>query len=252
MLEPQDLAEVGARFGVSEQQVRRDHLIGHVLAAVATLDEPSLVFFGGTALTWTHLPSGRLSEDIDLFVSGRTAVASHIESVLPRQLRREFPGTTWSPLPTAVRSIDPARLITADGLVVRIQLLDAVEQGWTHIPTERRQLVRRYSDLPDIALQVPTLAGFAAMKSLAWTDRRAARDLFDLAGMATIGGLTRDAAEIFQRSTGRRLAPYDLDGREPPDWDAALRHQTGRLPRAVECLQQVRTAFSQSLGWADR
>jgi predicted nucleotidyltransferase component of viral defense system len=91
MLEPQDLAEVGATFGVAEQQVRRDHLIGHMLAALATLDEPSMVFFGGTALTWTHLPTGRLSEDIDLFVVGRARVAATIESTLPRRLRREFP-----------------------------------------------------------------------------------------------------------------------------------------------------------------
>ena len=71
MLDPRDLAEVATTFGVAEPQVRRDHLIGHVLAALTTVDEPSLVFFGGTALTWTHLPSGRLSEDIDLYVAGR-------------------------------------------------------------------------------------------------------------------------------------------------------------------------------------
>lgn len=251
MLEPEDLAEVGATFGVAEQQVRRDHLIGHMLAALATLDEPSLVFFGGTALTWTHLPTGRLSEDIDLFVVGRARVAATIESTLPRRLRREFPGTSWSPAPTAVRAVDPARVVTPDGLVVRLQILDAAEQGWTHFPIERRQLVDRYQDLPGITMRVPTPAGFAAMKTLAWTDRHAARDLFDLAGLATIDALNREAAEIFRRSTGRRLARYDFDGREPPDWESALRHQTGALRPARDCLDQVRKSFGQALGWDD-
>ncbi len=249
MLDPRDLAEVATTFGVAEQQVRRDHLIGHVLAALATVDEPSLVFFGGTALTWTYLPFGRLSEDVDLYVIDRAGVAPGLESGLPRLLRREFPGSTWSPRLTEVRAVDPARLVSPEGLVVRIQLLDAVDQGWTHFPTERRRLVRRYADLPDITLRVPTLAGFAAMKTLAWTDRRSARDLFDLAGLADLGALGREAAEVFRRSTGRRLGAFDFDGRVPRDWDAALRHQTGSLPPAQECLDAVRAAFGTALGW---
>jgi hypothetical protein len=89
------------------------------------------------------------------------------------------------------------------------------------------------------------------MKTLAWTDRHAARDLFDLAGLATIDALNREAAEIFRRSTGRRLARYDFDGREPPDWESALRHQTGALRPARDCLDQVRKTFGQALGWDD-
>ena len=38
------------------EQVRRDHLISHVLAALATdVSTNDLVFFGGTALSRTHL-----------------------------------------------------------------------------------------------------------------------------------------------------------------------------------------------------
>jgi hypothetical protein len=63
--------------------------------------------------------------------------------------------------------------------------------------------------------------------------------------------LNREAAEIFRRSTGRRLARYDFDGREPPDWESALRHQTGALRPARDCLDQVRKTFGQALGWDD-
>lgn len=48
-------AAVAERFGADLEQVRRDHLISHVLAAIAA-DVPTddLVFFGGTALSRTH------------------------------------------------------------------------------------------------------------------------------------------------------------------------------------------------------
>jgi nucleotidyltransferase AbiEii toxin of type IV toxin-antitoxin system len=247
MLDPRDLRATAATFGVAEAQVRRDHLIGHTLAALADLDLPDLVFLGGTALSWTHLSQGRLSEDIDLMTSERRSAASTIEGQIPRHLRREFPGSSWDPGLLDVRSVSPARLVTPDGLVVRIQLLDAERQGWHDLPTEQRTLVRRYRDVPETVLRVPTLAAFAAMKALAWVDRHAARDLYDLAGLATIGALTKDAAGLFDAATGRPLAAHDF-ARLPADWDTALRHQTGDLPSARECLDAVRDGFAESLG----
>ncbi len=53
MLEPDELADTAAAFGVAEDQVRRDHLISHLLFALAQLKLP-VVFFGGTALARTH------------------------------------------------------------------------------------------------------------------------------------------------------------------------------------------------------
>ena len=61
-------------FGVSVEQVRRDHAISHVLSALSPLDvADSIIFFGGTALSRTLLPRLRLSEDIE--VISRTADA---------------------------------------------------------------------------------------------------------------------------------------------------------------------------------
>jgi Nucleotidyl transferase AbiEii toxin, Type IV TA system len=247
MLDPRDLRATAATFGVAEAQVRRDHLIGHTLAALADLDIPDLVFLGGTALSWTHLSQGRLSEDVDLMAPERRSAASTVERQIPRRLRREFPGSSWDPGLLDVRSISPARLVTPDELVVRIQLLDAGRQGWHEMPTERRTLVHRYRDVPETVLRVPTLAAFAAMKTLAWIDRHAARDLYDLAGLATIGALTPEAADLFAHATGRPLAAHDF-ARLPADWDTALRHQTGNLPSARECLDAVRDGYAQSLG----
>jgi predicted nucleotidyltransferase component of viral defense system len=55
-----------ATFGVAEVQVRRDHAISHILAALSRHRSQELIFFGGTALSRTYLLDERLSEDIDL------------------------------------------------------------------------------------------------------------------------------------------------------------------------------------------
>jgi predicted nucleotidyltransferase component of viral defense system len=246
MLDPRDLRQVAATFRVAEDQVRRDHLIGHALAAIAGMDIAGVTFIGGTALSWTHLPDGRLSEDIDLMTKDRREAAESVEREIPRRLRREYPGVSWSPGLREVRGVAPARLVAPDSPVVRIQLLDVDRQGWHEMPTERMSLVRRYRDVPKTALPVPTLAGFAAMKTLAWIDRHAARDLYDLAGLATLGALDKEAAELFAVATGRPLAIHDFS-RVPSDWEVSLQHQTGNLRSAPECLDAVRHAFAHAL-----
>jgi len=245
MLDPRDLRQTAAIFRVAEGQVRRDHLIGHTLAALARLDIAGLSFIGGTALSWTHLPDGRLSEDIDLIAKDRRDVAELLDREIPRRLRREYPGTSWTPGLLAVRGVTPGRLVAPDGPVVRVQLLDADRQGWHEMPTERRTLVRRYRDVPETKLTVPTLAAFAAMKTLAWVDRHAARDLYDLAGLAALGALGREAAELFGVAIGRPLATHDFS-RIPFDWDESLGHQTGNLPSAQECLDVVRLGYTET------
>ena len=58
-LQPEDLAQVMATFGVAEAQVRRDHAILHILAALSRHRREELIFFGGTALSRTYLLAGR-------------------------------------------------------------------------------------------------------------------------------------------------------------------------------------------------
>jgi predicted nucleotidyltransferase component of viral defense system len=40
------------------EQVRRDHLISHILAALSVSFHEQVIFFGGTALARTYLPPG--------------------------------------------------------------------------------------------------------------------------------------------------------------------------------------------------
>ncbi len=68
MLEQQELRLWAARFGVAPEQIRKDHLISHLLAGVAhSTVARRAIFFGGTALARTHLGDRRVSEGIDLW-----------------------------------------------------------------------------------------------------------------------------------------------------------------------------------------
>lgn len=57
---------VAQQFGVAMDQVERDHLISHLLGFLSRDFGDRIHFIGGTAPARTHLPDGRLSEDIDL------------------------------------------------------------------------------------------------------------------------------------------------------------------------------------------
>lgn len=76
---------VAERFGVDREQVRRDHLLSDVLAAIAVgVSADDVTFFGGTALSRTFLADARLSEDIDLVaIAPRAQLASVIQLSSP-------------------------------------------------------------------------------------------------------------------------------------------------------------------------
>jgi hypothetical protein len=243
MLKQEELERVAAEFGVSDAQVRRDHMISHILLALAELDLP-MTFFGGTALARTFLmdpaAGARLSEDIDLYGPDRRESASILDDRIPRLLRREFPGTSWDPALSAVRSAEPGQLVSREGLRVRVQLLNA-EGDWPAEPTE---VQLRYGDLPaNVRLTVPTLAAFAAMKTAAWVDRHAERDLYDLAGLARLGALGTEAKELFKAHMGWSLAPHVFERLPELNWEVQLSHQTRVLPSAKECLNAVRAGY---------
>ncbi|WP_034268743.1 nucleotidyl transferase AbiEii/AbiGii toxin family protein [Haloechinothrix halophila] len=253
MLDPKELASTASAFGVAEEQVRRDHLISHILAALASLDVP-VVFFGGTALarTWLTGPAngGRLSEDIDLYTDQRQEIAQLLTRQLPVMLRREFPGSSWQPSLDRVRSSEAARLLSRDGIEVRIQLLSTSHHrelaAW---PTDRTTVSLRYSDVDNVTLCVPTLTAFAAMKTAAWMDRTTARDLYDLAALAPLGTLNEETASLVRRITGWTVGPYLFRSLPKFDWNAQLGHQTRDLPPAADCLMRVRASYADALGW---
>lgn len=141
-------------------------------------------------------------------------------------------------------------LTARSGNSVRVQLLDPM--GRPDWPTERRDLLQRYSDVAPAALLVPTLPAFVASKTATWFDRRAPRDLFDLCGLARLGAMTKEAADLFARlgPTGHDPTPWMFDHAPSADeWFAELAGQTHLELTPEEARAVVLTAWAEVLPW---
>jgi predicted nucleotidyltransferase component of viral defense system len=239
-----EAAKVAQQFGVALEQVHRDHLISSILAALqAHADD--LIFFGGTALARTYLPAGRLSEDIDLIAeTDRRSVAQAIGRTIERALRVTHGRVTWTVALADIHDTESASLVTADGLMVRVQLLSA--QGYPPWPTGVHDIDQRYSDIAPTRLRTPARDSFAAWKTAAWFERHAPRDLFDLWALALAGALTTSAAQVFAMHTGLGLPQDHMFSRAPAaqDWHEQLSGQTRLTVSADEAMEVVRSAWA--------
>lgn len=248
---PAEWEAVAAQFGAELQQVRRDHLISHVLAAIARdVPDTDVVFFGGTALARTHLADGRLSEDIDLIaLSPRTGVAGRIQDAVAAGLLRTHGRASWTPELTSTRDAQSAVLGIPDGTSIQVQLLAST--GYPVWPTEVVDIHQRYSDAPQARLRVLTVEAFLAAKVLAWLDRRTPRDLYDLAALSRRGHVNRAAVECLIRFGPSSQPPSaKAFGKAPAQaaWKQALAHQTRLDITASDALEAVKEAWAEAMG----
>lgn len=237
MLEIGELLQVQSLFASSELQVRRDHAISHILAAIQDV-RSEMVFYGGTALSRTFLTDGRLSEDIDLYAEDRKNLCQELDEI-PDLIEQEFPEANWQKIPSQLRDAESTNLSCGSAIQVKVQIVDSHPRGWQKVPVELTEIVQRYSDVPRTRLFVPTFDGFVAMKALAWFDRHAARDLFDLEALSRKGEVTENARELIQRLKGHRLTGAMLDGKVTGDWKQELASQTKLEKTERECLSRV-------------
>lgn len=252
----EDLRRETERFGVAEDQVRRDHLISHMLAAISKACADDLVFFGGTALSRTHLAHARLSEDVDLVATAqRREILDKLVPALDRALRRTHGRPVWDPAFTD-RDIDGA-VMSVSGVRATVSVTVQVLRGdhYPRWPVEPVAIEQRYSDAPPATLTVPTLESFAGWKTSAWHDRSAPRDLYDLWALDDIGALTAEAAGLFSRHgpTGSPPRPFMFD-KAPTEqsWRSSLGGQTRLEIGAEDALRAVRQGWARALGedWA--
>ncbi len=243
VLDPAELRAVAERFGVADEQVRRDHLISHVLAAIDGVD--GVVFYGGTALTRTVLPDLRLSEDIDLIaVRPRSAVVRDLVAAIDRGLARSFGEVRWQPPLEMTRDAQSATLEVQGRLSVQVQVV--TQTGRAVLPTQRRDITQRYGDAPPVVLETLTDVGFAAAKMSAWLDRAAPRDLFDLHALAQSGALSTDAAALVRKTTNWTAFPDRVRWPQPPsqeEWGIQLAHQTRLRVSAADAYSRVLAAL---------
>ena len=87
------------------------------------------------------------------------------------------------------------------------------------------------------------------MKTIAWAGRRAARDLYDLAGLAALGALTADVAARVRRATGWSVTRQMLQTCPAANWDTQLAHRPRTLRSAERCLEIVLNSYAQALDW---
>ena len=242
--------EVAQQFGVAPEQVERDHLISYLLAFLSEQFGDRIHFIGGTALARTHLPNGRLSEDIDLVaVDIRKAVAEELDDELPRAIARTHGRLNLEPLFSTVADTLSVTVTTVEGIAVKIQLLSSRDRIiW---PAEHRLLEQRYSDAPTATLVVPTLPAFAASKTTTWADRQAPRDLWDLWALSGIGAIDETALHLFQKFGPTNRPPSDHMFESPPSdaaWQTQLAGQTRLTVNAAEALTVVRDAWARVIG----
>lgn len=228
-----DLDRETGRFGVADEQVRRDHAISHVLAGISKDLRNDVMFFGGTALSRTHLISARLSEDIDLVALGnRAETAERLTDAISSALLRTHGRVSWAPAFTA-KDTEPAIVETPTGIAIRVQL--------------------RHSDVPSATLIVPTIESFVGWKATAWHDRGAARDLYDLWSLADAGFITRAAADLLAKHGPTATLPREFMFAKAPtetEWQASLSAQTRLAVTAADAMAIVRRAWAGALGEA--
>lgn len=238
---------VATQFSVTPDQVERDHLISHLLTVLSDGFGDRVHFIGGTALARTHLPRGRLSEDIDLIaVDNRKALAAELDATIPRALARTHGRLSVEPAFSTAKDADGVAVRSGSGLSVKVQLLSAqVRVLW---PTERRSLVQRYSDAPPAELIVPTLPAFVAAKTATWHDRHTPRDLWDLWALNDIDAIDDAAAQMYRRYGPTRDIPGAYLFKTPPaeaDWQSQLAGQTRLTVTAATAMDEVRAAWAR-------
>lgn len=242
-------SQARAHFGVDQHAIEHDRLISHILAALAA--DPGLTpiaFFGGSSLHRTYVGDERLSEDIDLHVRVRADWVRLFETHTIERLQRQWPDATWELIPSPYDHVTQGFVRVGD-LTVTIQAIEPP----TEYPKQPTQVRLRYNDAPAeyVEIPAPTVASFGALKAVAWADRAAPRDLFDLACLAELGALDSDAAQICTQLRGSRPQPAEyerLPQRTAAQWGVDL--QNARfVPDAEECLRVAREAWAESLGW---
>jgi len=243
-----EMERVAVRFGVGMEQVRRDHLISHVLAALAAdISTDDLVFFGGTALSRTYLADARLSEDIDLIARiPRAELARQIERAVRRGIARSHGRPTWRPALTATTGSQPTVLAVPDSTSVQVQLLGGEGYDW---PTEVVEIEQRYSDAPPARLRVLTADAFAAAKLSAWIDRGSPRDMYDLWAMSERHLIGASALRVFisHGPFGKPPDAWVFDRKlDEGEWMRALGHQTRLRVSAREAIAAAREAWSDA------
>jgi predicted nucleotidyltransferase component of viral defense system len=230
--------------GVPARTVERDYALAHAVASIALADQGRhLVFKGGTSLRFIHFEDYRYSADLDFSIVGvtneegltivRKAFATHGAEGPQLQLTDD----------------DPPRIAYVGPLgrerTIKLDLAD--DEHIVH--TERRPLLSRWSDVPEVEIRAYTVLEITGEKLRCVLQRLQCRDLFDLDVLFERSAVdVSAAAELFRvKAEHRGFDPLTFDEKYrtrvieyEKRWEQELlEHVPGQLPPFRELERRV-------------
>lgn len=141
-LDDTELYDTADAFGVDLDQVRRDHVISHVLAAISTHARDTFLFTGGTMLSRTWLRDVRLSEDVDLMVyEPRSVAGARLADLVRSEIEPLFGRVAWDKNPATAGDAESIFASVGDDVTIKFQLVDTT--GRASWPREKAAIHQR-------------------------------------------------------------------------------------------------------------
>lgn len=232
---------------VPAQTVERDYVLAHAVTAISTSAEQNiLVFKGGTALRLCYFDEYRYSADLDFSVVGATrhqALETIENSLQNTDVSRE--------LQLALTEHMPPRLSFVGPLGRRRTLKLDIADDELVVNTERRSLLPRWPDLPDVSkIRVYTPLEVAGEKLRCIIQRCQCRDFFDLDMLFSEFDVEPEEAELLfrEKAQHRGIDPESFSSRLEARideyrrrWEAEIaEHVSGSVPHFDELERSVR------------
>jgi predicted nucleotidyltransferase component of viral defense system len=242
------ITKIASKDGIDARVVERDYVLAHIVALISSHDaDARLIFKGGTSLRLLHFDDYRYSADLDYsVVKGNEAEARETIRMALSEQR-----------PDAIKSL------SLDGSADRISYvgplgaertikLDLADDELV-VNTEKRSLLARWTDLPEVPVAAYTTLEISAEKLRCVLQRLQCRDFLDL-GLLLDGEDPTAAAELFRRkAVHKRLDPATFAGKfekrvkdYEKRWDQELGEYLGEVPHFAEIDRNVRRALRRA------
>ena len=274
MITRPDIVERVAEWGLTEEVVEKDYVLGWLLWGIGT--DPVLgqqwVFKGGTCLKKCYIETYRFSEDLDFTVlPGGPFHPDAIEPLLQRTLDRvhDASGIAFSARPPALR-LRPDGLST-EGRVYYIGPRQTPAPARVKLDISANETVVRPPVLREIGHPYPdalpqpghvrcySFEELFAEKIRAMAQRSRPRDLYDIVNLFRRNDLRlfpeQIRAALAEKCAVKSIAvPTAADFMDSPliaelesDWANMLGHQLPALPPVASFLEELPTLF----GWLE-
>lgn len=243
------ITKIASRDGVDARVVERDYVLAHLVAIISSHDtDGSFIFKGGTALRLLHFESYRYSADLDYSVikgsalEARESIRGALAQARPETIKELSFGGSSSGHISYVGPLGAARTIKLD--LANDELV---------VSTERRPLLRRWPDVPEVSVAAYTTLEITAEKLRCILQRLQCRDLVDLYLLLDDQDPT-SAAELFRRKAAhrgidattfaekfeKRLQSYKKR------WEQELAEYLSEVPRLEEVERSLRRALRRA------